>query len=518
MEGVHTQFLLLDWIVLAGYLAATTWIGHALRGSQATIKDFFLAGRSLPWPAVCGSIIATEISALTFVGVPGMIFAAGGDFTYLQWGIGSIIARIIVGVWFVRVFYQRDIFSPYDYMEQRLGRGARSLTTVLFFIGSVLGQSVRLLVTALILKTVTGLSFEWCIIIIGAFAVLWTLMGGMTTVIWTDVIQFVVFIGSALLAIIVLLTSLRGGIPELLAVAGEAGKLRLWNLTTDPDVQFTLWVALLAMPFQNLAAFGTDQLNAQRIFCCRNAADATKAIIVSSASLLITALMLFIGAALFVHYQQNPPTAAEAALFKQDADTVFPVWITTQLPPGLTGLILAGAFAAAISSLDSALAALAQTSLSLIHGRAGLTGGNQQAILRQSRLAVALWGLALILCAIGLQAIRGDLNLISLAFGMVTYTYGPLLGAFLLALSPLRRDVRGIWIGATLSVLLTLWIRPDIYNLLASFQLISPDAAKALRPAISFAWLYPVTCILTFSCGVLFGRKITASPPSLSPS
>jgi solute:Na+ symporter, SSS family len=511
MEAVHTHFLLIDWLVLFGYLALTTFIGHRLRGSQATIKDFFLAGRSLPWQAVSGSIIATEISALTFVGVPGMIFAAKGDFTYLQWGIGSIIARVIVGVFFVRVFYEKEIYSPYDYMEHRLGPGARTLTTMLFFVGSVLGQSVRLLVTALILRTVTGLPFEVCIVIIGVFAIIWTLMGGMTTVIWTDVIQFGVFVGSAVLAAIVLLLSIDGGFAAFWQTASDAGKTRLWNLTADPDVQFTLWVALLAMPFQNLAAFGTDQLNAQRMFCCRNASDASKAIIFSSVSIAITALMLFVGAGLYVYYLQNPPSPAEAALFQEDSDTVFPVWITTQLPPGLTGLILAGAFAAAISSLDSALAALAQTSLSLMHSRAGLEAADQRKMLRQSHLAVVLWGIALILCAVGLQAIRGNLNLISLAFGMVTYTYGPLLGAFLLALGPWRRDIRGIWIGAALSILLTLWVRPDLYNLLAAFQFLSPEEAKELRPKISFAWLYPITCLLTLGCGILFGRRTSAA-------
>lgn len=452
MDGVHTHFLWIDWAVLALYLLLTTWLGHALRGKQSTMQDFFLAGRSLPWPAVSGSIIATEISAITFVGVPGMVFAAGGDFTYLQWGIGSLIARVIVGVWFVKVFYERGIFSPYDYMQSRLGAGARAFTTSLFFLGSILGQSVRLLVTALILWTVTGLAFEWCIVIIGVFAVGWTLMGGMTTVIWTDVIQFFVFIGSGLMALIILIGSLDGGLAQFFAEAGAAGKLRLLDLSTNPDVQFTLWVGLLAMPFQNLAAFGTDQLNAQRMFCCRNASDASKAIIASSASLLVTVLMLAVGAGLYLYYLHHPPGAGEAALFAKDTDAVFPVWITTVIPPGLSGLILAGAFAAAISSLDSALAALSQTSMALWHGRDGLEAADQKRLLRQSRFAVVGWGIALILVAIGLQAVRGQINLLSLAFGMVAYTYGPMLGAFLLALSPLRRDIRGIVIGSILSI------------------------------------------------------------------
>jgi SSS family transporter len=507
MEGIHTHFLWIDWVVLGAYLLLTTWIGHALRGSQATVKDFFLAGRSLPWPAVTGSIIATEISAITFVGVPGMVFAAGGDFTYLQWGIGSIIARFIVGIWFVKVFYERGIFSPYDYMQARLGSGARALTTCLFFISSILGQSVRLLVTALILWTVTGLPFAGCIAIIGVFAILWTLMGGMTTVIWTDVIQFFVFIGGGILALIVLIAEVQGGLPEFLRVAASAGKLRLLDLSTDPNVQFTLWVGLLAMPFQNLAAFGTDQLNAQRMFCCRSAKDASKAIIASSVSLLVTFLMLAVGAGLYVYYVQHPPTSAEAAIFAKDADSVFPVWITTVLPPGVTGLILAGAFAAAISSLDSALAALAQTSLALVHSKGGLENANQKTLIRQSRAAVVLWGLILIAVAIGLQAIRGHINLLSLAFGMVAYTYGPLLGAFLLALSPIRRDIRGVWIGSILSILLVLAVRPDLYNILSALGAITPAQALALQPKINFAWLYPITCLLTLGCGILLGRK-----------
>lgn len=505
--GVHAHFLWIDWVVLGAYLLLTTWIGHRLRGRQATIGDFFLAGRSLPWPAVSGSIIATEISALTFIGVPGLVFAVGGNFTYLQWGIGSLIARFIVGIYFVKVFYERDIYSPYDTMEARLGSGARALTTVLFFLGSILGQSVRLLVTALVLWTVTGLPFAVCIAIIGAFAIVWTLMGGMTTVIWTDVIQFFVFIGGGILALLVLVFQVPGGWPEFLSEAAAAGKLRVLNLSTDPSIEFTLWVGLFAMPFQNLAAYGTDQLNAQRMFCCRSAADASKAIIASSASLLVTLLMLFVGAGLVVYYQNNPPSLDEAALFDKDKDSVFPVWITTVLPPGLSGLILAGAFAAAISSLDSALAALSQTSLSLLHGRTGLQNADQRSLVRQSRVAVVLWGLALIGVAIGLNAIRGDVNLLPLAFGMVAYTYGPMLGAFLLALSPLQRDVRGVWIGTLLSLLLTLWIRPDLANILGGFGLLDPETAAAFRPKISFAWLYPVTCLLTLGCGILFGRK-----------
>ena len=140
-QPLHEFFTIWDWIVLFGYLALTTWVGHQLRGKQSSIHDFFLGGRTLPWPAVSGSIIATEISGVTFIGVPGTLFALNGDFTYLQWAIGSILARFIVGFFFVRVFYERDIYSPYDYMSNRLGVGVKKLATVFFSIGSILAQS-----------------------------------------------------------------------------------------------------------------------------------------------------------------------------------------------------------------------------------------------------------------------------------------------------------------------------------------------------------------------------------------
>jgi SSS family transporter len=507
MDAVHTHFLWIDWAVLIGYLLLTTYIGHALRGKQATMRDFFLGGRSLPWPAVCGSIIATEISALTFVGVPAMVFAAKGNFTYLQWALGSVVARFIVGRFFVPAFYEREIYSPYQFMGERLGNGVKTATTVLFFLGAILGQSVRLLVTAIILRTVTGMPFVVCIVIIGIFAVGWTLMGGMTTVIWTDVIQFGLFVFGGSLALIWLVTSLNNGWSDLISVNEAAGKLKFLDLTTDPAVGFTLWVAILAMPFQNMAAFGTDQLNAQRMFCCRSQADASKAIYWSSVSQVITIMMLFVGAGLVAFYQQRPPSAAEAALFSSDADYVFPVWITTVLPPGVTGLILAGAFAAAISSLDSVLAALSQTTLGLFSHRFGEGDEDHKRVLWWSKVAVICWGVGLAAFAVALDHMRGDINVVNLAFGMVSYTYGPMLGIFLLALLPFHRDGRGVWIGVVLSILLVLYVRPDLYTILTNLKVITLDQAKAWQPKLHYAWMYPITTLVTLGCGLMFGRR-----------
>ena len=438
----HEQFTDIDWIVVGCYLLLTTWVGHLLKGTQSTIKDFFLGGRSLPWQAVSGSIIATEISGVTFIGVPGMIYAAGGDFTYIQWGIGSIIARIIVGIYFVRVFYQREIYSPYDYMGNRLGENAKRLATLIFQVGGILGQSVRVLVAALALKVVTPLEFDHCIWIIGLFAVGWTLMGGMRTVIWTDVMQFFLFVGAGLLSLFWIIGKIDGGWSQMIQIGTEADKFNIINLTSDPSVGFTLGVAIIAVPFQNLSAFGVDQLNAQRMFCCRNAKDARKAMIASSGALLLTLLMLFVGAGLFAYYEPMRLAGSEPSIFSSDTNTVFPVWIVTELPVGLRGLILAGIFAAAISSLDSILAALSQTTLGLLKPVSGENAEKKRLML--SRILVLAWGILLSIFAIELDSLRGKVNVVVLAFGMISYTTGPMLGMFLASLLTPKASVKGL--------------------------------------------------------------------------
>jgi SSS family transporter len=522
--AIETHFKSLDWFVVIAYMLLTTWIGHALSGKNATIRDFFLGGRSLPWWAVSGSMIATEISALTFIGVPGGVYALNGDWTYLQWGIGSIIARFAVSYWLVPLYFKEEIYSPYDYMGSRLGEGVKRLVTGLFSLGAILGQSVRVLVTALILETVTGLSTEACILSIGAFAVVWTLLGGMRTVIWTDVIQFGIFIFGGLLALGWLVGHLGvDTIWQINSAAGPEGnidKLRVFDFTfpwDSPLLHYTFWVGVIAMPFQNFAAFGTDQLNAQRIFCCGSEKDAKKAMIWSSVSLLTTLLMLAVGSGLFAWYAVKGLSPDEAAKFAENPNFVFPVWITTVLPPGLTGLILAGAFAAAISSLDSVLAALSQTSLSAIYGREKLEKeADGKRMVFRSRMAVVIWavilsGVAILLA--GGYAQSDNKNLIDLAFGMVAYTYGPLLGVLLAAILPGRRNLYGLYAGVAVSILIVAWVRPELGQILSAIHL--GDLAKTLsdfRPEIAFPWFYPINGAITFLGACLpFGTNVGGS-------
>ena len=553
--SIHEKFTLIDWVVVFGYLLLTTWVGHAMRGKQGTIKDFFLGGRSLPWPAVSGSIIATEISGVTFIGVPGTLFALHGDFTYLQWAVGSIIARIIVGAFFVKIYYEKEIYSPYDYMGIRLGSGVKVLATILFTVGSILGQSVRVLVAAIPLKVVTGMDISLCIIIIGVFAIGWTLMGGMRTVIWTDVMQFLLFLVGGIIALIWLIGGISGGWSEMIETAKEFGRTRSVDprFGIGPELKFTLWVAIFAVPFQNLGIFGVDQLMAQRMFCCKTAKQAGKAIIYSSIGQLVTVLMLLIGAALFVNYHQNGFTDQEIATifdvpisgvqevregvqyaehpvtqetskvpvpesFGGKSGYIFPVWIVNALPAGLSGLILAGIFAAAISSLDSILAALSQTSLSLIYNPEKNTKNLSQAqLMFRSRFLVIFWGLALTGFTL-LLSVAKNIPILPLAFKMTSYTVGPMLGIFVCSILG-KGTFRGLMIGSVISFLAVMCVQADIWNLLIKMNFLDlqnlaflptleiDEINESLKSKFLFAWMWPITFLITVTFGLLFTRK-----------
>jgi len=532
---MNEWFSYVDLAVLIGYLVITTVIGHFMSGKQSTISDFFAGGKSLPWWAVCGSIIATEISGVTFIGVPGGVLAASGNFTYMLWGIGSIMGRVVVGMVFVKVFYEDEIYSPYDYMGRRIKPELKKLATVFFTIGSILGQSVRVLVAAIPLRVVTGLGFEECILIIGLFAIGWTLMGGMRTVIWTDVMQFGLFTVGGLVTLLWITNSIDGGWSALWEVARDGGKTKMWSgeFGLSQQFQFTFWVAIIAVPFQNLTAFGVDQLNAQRMFCCRNASDAKKAIIWSSVGQALTYLMLLVGAALFAFYYMNPPEGDVAAKLAfqsggelttlaqggtpEKPDMVFPIWIVTELPQGLKGLILAGVFAAAISSLDSILAALSQTTISLLYHPENNPSLNQTVLVKKSRQWVVIWGVLLTGFTFLMSYVQSvlQINVLPLAFGMTSYTMGPLLGMFLCALIG-RGSYRGILIGAIVSFLMTMFLRMDVWILfekagmniqwLANLPSYYLSESGDVKMSIASHWMWPVGTILTFFGGQIGAR------------
>ncbi len=467
----------LDWLVAAGLFAFTHWIGRRTSGEPATIRDYFLGGRKLPWYAVSASIIATEISAVTLISLPATVFNDGGNLTYLQLGIiGLFLARWIVALAVIPRYYEREIFSPYDYMGNTLGRGVRSMTTVLFSVGGVLGQAVRVYLAALVLEVILAEPFAaleaasgvpglaWSIGAIGIVAVAWTWLGGMTTVIWTDAVLFGIFLLAIVASVWTAVAHVEGGVERIVSLNHAAEKLRFFDFSLDPRRAYTLWAALIANTIVGVGVFGTDQLMAQRVFCCGSVREAQKAMLASYGSMLVTVGVSCIGLALYAYYHEHPLSGRALELYTAKTDRIFPLFIVEVLPSPLKGLIVAGVFAAAISSLDSILAALSQTALSAFYlpmraKRAALDApGEQRRALRVSKGLVLGFGLLLCFIALLCETIQNDpryKHILDLALSMPGYTQGALLAAFALAFVWRGRvDGSGFLWSAPLSVLM----------------------------------------------------------------
>ncbi|MCE5229322.1 hypothetical protein LLG95_06955 [bacterium] len=524
-----------SWVIIIGYMIFTTWLGGKLAGKQATIRDFFLGGRKLPWYAICGSIIATELSAMTLVGVPAFLWAETGDMTYAILGVGTILARIIVGFVFVPRYYDEEIYSPYEYIGNRLGERARRVTSLLFMAGGMMGQGARVLMTAVVLNVVLSMSgtpsdasIHMSIWIVGAVAILWTYMGGIRTVIWTDVIQFVIFSLSAALTLVVVVGQFQtatgeSGVGTILKLAYDAGKLHWLDLSLDPRKEFTLLTGLVASTLGGLAAYGTDQMMVQRMFCCKGPREARRAIIWSSVSQVLMLICLFVGVALWAFYKKSGlpgvPLPQELAQINKDENSLLPVFIKYRVNWVFGGIMVAGIFAAAISTLESILAALAQQTLEMLQriGRITLTHGDDRseaAAIGLSRLFVVFWGVVLCGMASMFQiVISGGGLLIVLALSVVGYTAGGILGTFLMALIPkLRRQAAGMEWSALLSILTIFalrWHEPWALWAIVAIGMIMMLTAAWLLPRKASA---PLT-VCAFMLFIIFLNQFKAVLP-----
>ena len=481
-------FHALDWLVVAAYFALVWLISHRAQGRQTGTHEYFLGSRSLPWPAVAASIVSTAISGVTFIGVPALVFAQGGDYRYLQFALAGVISKWVIGHFIMPRLYEKEYASPYDYIRDRLGPVFGRVSALLFFAGAVLGQGVRVYAVALVLELLTGLGFGWCIALSIGAAVVSTWLGGVRAVVWTDVLQFVMLVAGGAVAILYVTQVYPGGFGALIEAGGEAGKTRVLDLSLDPTLQFTLWAGVFAMPFQNLAAYGTDQLNTQRMLCCRSVREARLALYWSNAGELVVVLFLTVGLALWGFYGTHPIDPAFAPLVEEKGDRIFPAFILSELPVGLRGFMVAALFAAAMAS--PVLAALAETTLTMFHDghRAGTLAPARALWL--SRVAVVAWGVVLGAFAFSLAG-RGE-QLVPLAFQMTTYTYGPMLGLFLLALFVPRARIHSLALGVAASML--------------GVMVVGNASQLGLAPPggwVAFPWLFPLGGLLCVAFAML---------------
>lgn len=476
------KFSTLNWFIVAVFLIGTTVAGELLKSKAGGVDGFFRGGRNLPWWAVSLSLIATKTSVSTFIAVPAFVFSAKGDLTYLQMTFGFALGNVLMIFILLKEYYEEDIYSPYDFIQKRLGIKTSQLARTFFTVGATLSQAVRLLGTALVLSVITGQSTLMCILIIAGFAIAWSYIGGITTVVWTDAIQFVIFILGAMFALVFAVGDIPGGLGEMLTIADEKAKLALIDLTLDPHKTYTLWVGILGCTFFEFGSNAIDQVVTQRALCCKNLKEARKAVGFSALGVLTTWILAFVGIGLVAFYHLNPLSPEVAASITQEPDRIFPYYVVNQLPNGISGLIIAAMFAAGISTLDSALTALSQTSVMGIGGLIipSIKKMDENKIIRISRYAIIIWGGILALIAYIFSGHQGG-GLLALGFKVPGYVYGILIGIAFLSLMR-KGSFTGIFVGSILSV-------AAVYGL--------------HHEGISFFWWFPVSAIIVMATALL---------------
>jgi solute:Na+ symporter, SSS family len=446
-----------DWAVLLLYLVGITIFGTLFRRSHRTVQDYFVGTKNTHWLVISLSIVATETSTLTLVGVPALAYSTfahpeqGGSLTYLQVVVGYMIARVIISLLFIPAYFEGDLLTAYELLSRRFGTRTKHFAASLFLVMRALAEGVRVFAASLVLAAVIGASLPglpylwlWSIVLVGMLTLVYTFEGGIAAVIWTDLIQLVIYIGGSLLAAWQLLHLVPGGWPAIAEHAAAANKFQLLSFSWDLRLPFTFWAGIAGGTFLTMASHGTDQLLVQRLLTCRNCRDSQKALIASGVIVLFQfVLFLLIGVMLFAYYQHVPvpPLATN--------DEVFPAFIVHSLPHGIAGLVIAAVFAAAMSNLSGSLNSLASTTIiDFYKGLAGRQRTDAQ-WLALSRWCTAAWGLVLI----GIAIVAKDWGSVFTAgLSIASLVYGPMLGAFLLGVLTTRANQPGVMAGIGVSL------------------------------------------------------------------
>ncbi|MFG0328704.1 MAG: sodium:solute symporter [Phycisphaerales bacterium] len=453
--NLNPHFTTIDWFTLGGYglllILASWWFS---RREQHGTDDYFLARRGVPAWAAAISLLATSLSAVTFIGGPETAYKS--DLTYLIATLGGVVGVSVVAVFFVPAFYRQEVTSIYELVGHRFGPHARVLTSVTFMVGRIFASGARLFVGALpaaliLFGDTQPAQLTLAIVTLTLVAVAYTIVGGIRTVIWTDVVQTVVFVGAAIIALVLLFDRIpasTGAIIEALQnpAEGEPSKLRLVTLGVDPARDggwidfsefYTLLTALTGLALFNMAAFGTDQDLIQRSLTCRNAAAGARSAVGGIlVGIPVTFLFMAVGLLLFIFYRRpDLMGVASPDYTPPDEQRIFLTFILRELPPGLTGLMIAGLFAAGLSSINSALNAMSSTFVTDLYRRWRPSSPERHYVF-VGRCAVAGWGVVLAAFAVFCiywQRASGD-RLIDFALKVMIFAYSGLLAVFLSAL------------------------------------------------------------------------------------
>jgi SSS family solute:Na+ symporter len=450
-----------NWVVLGCYLAVLIGVGIYFAKREKTADDFFLAGRRIPWWAAGLSIFGTQLSAITYLAMPARAYAT--DWSLLPLNIGILaIAPLVVFV-YIPLFRRLNITTAYEYLEKRFHVSIRILGSLSFITFQLGRMGVVILLPALALSVVTGVNVYLCIALIGVLSTVYTALGGMEAVIWTDVLQAVVLLGGALAALAITIAALDGGWGEFIVTGIENNKFTLfhsgWDWTSD-----TFIVVVLGALFTNsLVPYTTDQSVIQRYLTTPDQKQAAKAVWINGIMAVVAGILfLTVGTALYVFYKANPTRlpALEAN------DQIFAVFIWRQMPAGLSGLVVAGVFSAAMSSLDSSIHSIstAVTTDFIRRFKPNLLPETYLALARGLTVAFGMIGTA----AAMFMAAADVEYLWDFFLGILGLCGGTLAGLFMLAVFTKKVHTLHAWLGviASISVLLYVKLATDLNSLL----------------------------------------------------
>lgn len=485
----------LDLVVVVVYLVAIGAVGLWLSGRQKSAKDYFVGEGSMPWWAVCFSVVATETSVLTVISVPGGAYT-NQAFGNVELALGYVIGRVVVATVLIPLYRRGGFVSAYQYLAARFGRYLQGLASVTFVFTRLLAEGVRLFASAIPIKLLLDefgvvTSYGTIIVVLTAITVVYTYLGGIKAVIWTDAIQMGLYLGGAVLAIIVLSASVGA---EGFAAAAAAGKFQVF----DPNFSiahiltstFALPTAIIGGAIFAMASHGSDQLIVQRVLATRSLRDSQKAMIGSGIFVLIQFAAFSLVGALLWSFNQG---RSFQDLGLATSDNLYPAFILHALPVGVSGLLVAGILGAAMGSLSSALNSMSNSTVADIIESFARRRPSDAVMLRLARVMTLVWAILMAIFAMGFSTTTGNVYLTGLA--IAGYTYGALLGAFLLG----KLVPRAAELDAILAFVTTLIVMAVIVQFVKI-----PVAGKPT--GIAAQWLVPIGVIVTLAVGWVTSR------------
>lgn len=452
---MHAYFNLGDWIVILAYLAGIVGLGVWFGKDQRNTRDYFLGSRNIPWWGIGVSIVAAETSALTIIGVPAYAFAQGGNIMFIQIIVGYVIARVILAVVMVPHYLKGEIYSPYQLLEQHLGRGPRQMAAAFFLFLETMAAGVRVYVACIPIRLMLGEQIcslgglvdpiLGAILIFVGLSLLYTYIGGVKAVIWTDFVQFGLFLAGGLFALFYIPT-LSGGWENAFATARAAGKLEWLNTAFTFSAPINIWMGLIGGTVMVLSTHGAEQLIVQRVLACKTVADGRKALGLSAVLIFPLFLtFLLVGVMLWVFYQSHPfqIPLPESRPGIAANDFIFPIFMLTEVPHILKGFLIVAILSAAMSSISSAITSLASVS-TMDFVKQWLPHRDEGYFLRFSKYSSIFWGGVLVLTAWLTREVTFVLNA---AFSLRGLTAGALLGSLIIALFWRRLGARATMVG-----------------------------------------------------------------------